>query len=326
LGEEADFVKVIIRTPARLHLGMLDLRGDLGRRFGSIGVAIQRPNVVVEASRAASWQVDGVEVERTQRVIDHFCRQYPLPAAARVCVQESIPAHVGLGSGTQLALAIGLALARLYELEIPLQEMAHYLGRGIHSGIGVAAFHSGGFVVDGGKGMEGGGVPPLLIRYPFPEGWFFVVAIPEPERKGVSGRDEAGAFRDLPSPSPDLVGCICRLLIMKMLPALIERRIVDFGEALTEIQRLVGDCFASQQVGGRFALPLAGQVIEHMLEQGAYGAGQSSWGPTVYGLVEGEREGERLMDEVRRFLRRHPTAAVFAVAADNVGHTVQTYS
>ncbi len=45
-------MKIVVKTPARLHLGMLDLNGELGRRFGSIGVAISRPNVVVEATRA----------------------------------------------------------------------------------------------------------------------------------------------------------------------------------------------------------------------------------------------------------------------------------
>jgi beta-ribofuranosylaminobenzene 5'-phosphate synthase len=314
---------VVVRAPARLHLGMLDLRGDLGRLFGSIGVTIQRPNVVVTATRASRWKVEGLEQERAERAIENFCRQYPLPGAAHIQVQESIPPHVGLGSGTQLALATGLALARLYELDLSVPEMAHHLGRGIHSGIGVAAFEGGGFVVDGGKAVEGGGVPPLLFRYPFPENWFFVVAISEPERKGVSGGDEASAFRHLPPPPPELVGGICRLLVMKMLPALIERRIADFGGAMTEIQKLVGDCFASQQEGGRFAIPLSGQVIEFMLRQGAYGAGQSSWGPTVYALVEGEREAERLVEEVRRFLRPHPTATVFAAAADNQGHIVQ---
>lgn len=315
---------VVVKTPSRLHLGMLDLAGELGRRFGSIGVTIQRPNVVVEASPAGTWQVEGVDQERTWGVIEQFCRHYPLPAAAHVRVPESIPPHVGLGSGTQLALATGVALAQLHGLHIPLREMAHRLGRGIHSGIGVAAFEEGGFVVDGGKAAEGDGVPPVLFRYPFPEGWFFVVAISEPERKGVSGGDETQAFRDLPPPPAELVGRICRLLVMKMLPALIERRIADFGGALTEIQRLVGDCFASQQAGGRFAVPLSGQVIEHMLRQGAYGAGQSSWGPTVYALVEGEQEAERLADEVRRFLLSHETATVFSVAAKNRGHSVYT--
>ncbi len=313
---------VVVKTPARLHLGMLDLNGDLGRHFGSIGVAIQWPNVIVEATRAAAWQVEGAEQERVWGAIEQLCQHYPLPGAAYIRLRESIPSHVGLGSGTQLTLATGVALARLYGLQIPLREMAHHLGRGVHSGIGVVAFQGGGFMVDGGVTAEGGGIPPLLFRYPFPAGWFFVVVIPEPERRGVSGMDEAQAFQALPPAPAEMVGRICRLLVMKMLPALIERRIADFGVAMTEIQRLVGDCFASQQSGGRFAMPLSGQVIEYLLQHGAHGAGQSSWGPTVYALVEGEQEAHRLVEDVRRFLRQHGTGIVFPVAADNRGHVV----
>jgi beta-ribofuranosylaminobenzene 5'-phosphate synthase len=313
---------VMVKTPARLHLGILDLNGDLGRHFGSIGIAIQRPRMTVEAARAAAWQVEGSEQERVWGVIEQLRKHYSLPGEAHIRVRESIPSHVGLGSGTQLALAIGVALARLYELQIPLREMARHLGRGIRSGIGVAAFQGGGFVVDGGVAVERGDIPPLLFRHPFPEGWFFVVVIPEPEHKGFSGVDEAQAFQALPPPPAEIVGHICRLLVMKMLPALIERRIADFGVAMTEIQRLVGDCFAPQQPGGRFAIPLSEQGIEYVLQHGAYGAGQSSWGPTVYALVDGRQEAHRLVEDVRRFLRQHGTGIVFPVRADNRGHIV----
>jgi beta-ribofuranosylaminobenzene 5'-phosphate synthase len=324
LGEETIAVTVVVKAPARLHLGMLDLNGDLGRRFGSIGVAIQEPKVVVEATHAGAWQVEGVEQARTWRVIEQFCQHYPLPGAAHIRVQESIPSHVGLGSGTQLTLAIGTVLASLYGLQLPLREMARDLGRGIHSGIGVAVFQGGGFTVDGGRAAERGGVPPLLFQHPFPEEWFFVVAIPEPERQGVSGIDEAQAFQALPPAPAEIAGRICRLLVMKMLPALIEQQIADFGAAMTEIQRLVGDCFASQQVGGRFAIPLSGQVIDYMLQHGAYGAGQSSWGPAVYALVLGEQEAHRLAEDVRYFLRPHGKGIAFAAAVDNRGHMVYT--
>jgi len=313
---------VVVKTPARLHLGMLDLNGDLGRHFGSIGVAIQWPNVIVEATRATAWQVEGAEQERVWGVIEQLCQHYSLPDAAHIRVRESIPSHVGLGSGTQLTLATGVALARLYRLQIPLREMACHLGRGVRSGIGVAAFQGGGFVVDGGVTAEGGMPPPLLFQHPFPEEWSFVVVIPEPECRGVSGMDEAQAFQALPPAPAEMVGRICRLLVMKMLPALMERRIADFGVAMTEIQSLVGDCFASQQSGGRFAIPLSGQVIEYMLQHGAYGAGQSSWGPSAYALVEGEQEAHRLVEDVRRFLLQHGTGIVFPVAADNRGHVV----
>ena len=42
-------MKVYVKTPARLHLGLIDLNGDLGRLFGGLGVAINCPNFVLEA-------------------------------------------------------------------------------------------------------------------------------------------------------------------------------------------------------------------------------------------------------------------------------------
>ena len=41
-------MKVYVKTPARLHLGLIDLNGDLGRLFGGIGVAIDYPNVTLK--------------------------------------------------------------------------------------------------------------------------------------------------------------------------------------------------------------------------------------------------------------------------------------
>jgi predicted sugar kinase len=35
---------VSVTVPARLHLGFLDLDGGLGRRFGSLGMALDGPS------------------------------------------------------------------------------------------------------------------------------------------------------------------------------------------------------------------------------------------------------------------------------------------
>jgi predicted sugar kinase len=40
-------------------------------------------------------------------------------------------------------------------------------------------------------------------------------------------------------------------------------------------------------------------VTEHAFARGAHGVGQSSWGPTVFALVEGERAGRALADSIR---------------------------
>ena len=50
-------VRVI--APARLHLGFLDLNGSLGRLFGSIGLAIDRPRTELVLKRARAFNGRG---------------------------------------------------------------------------------------------------------------------------------------------------------------------------------------------------------------------------------------------------------------------------
>jgi beta-ribofuranosylaminobenzene 5'-phosphate synthase len=317
-------VAVTIRTPARLHLGLLDMNGGLGRLYGSIGVAIERPNIVLEADLQKAGEgnglgVEGLDRERVTTYANHFLERYSLPGKVRLNLRSSIPAHVGLGSGTQLALAVGTALAQLGDLQLSVTELSLLMKRGVHSGIGIATFQHGGFVVDGGHPVDDSheAVPPVLFRHPVPEDWFFVVAIPK-ARPGLSGDIEQSAFQALPPAPAHLAEKICRQLVMKMLPALVESDIVRFGQALTQIQQLVGDSFTAVQ-GGQFANTVSGQIIAHMLEQGAQGAGQSSWGPTVYALVRGERQARLLEGEIREFLEANGGGDIFYTRADSQG-------
>lgn len=200
---------VTIRTPARLHLGLLDMNGGLGRLYGSIGVAIERPNVVLEANLQIAGEVnglvvDGLEQERVTTYANHFLEHYSLPGIVHLNLRSTIPAHVGLGSGTQLALAVGTALAQLGGLKLSATELSLIMKRGMHSGIGIATFQHGGFVVDGGHSVVEShqAIPPVLFRHPVPEDWFFVVAIPQ-ARPGLSGDVEQLAFQTLPpAPAP----------------------------------------------------------------------------------------------------------------------------
>ncbi|NIQ97303.1 MAG: GHMP kinase, partial [Desulfuromonadales bacterium] len=71
-------------------------------------------------------------------------------------VEEAIPEHVGLGSGTQLGLAVAAAMTRLHGLELDSSELLRRLDRGLRSGIGIGAFRMGGVLLDGGIGPDGG--------------------------------------------------------------------------------------------------------------------------------------------------------------------------
>ena len=153
-----NFVRV--SAPARLHLGFLDLNGATGRRFGSIGMAIDSHQTIVEAHYSeseASHDAPKHIQKKLKQLIDAFfsvfSKQIPLPKKhCKLVVKKLIPEHAGLGSGTQLALAVGTALCRLYNINAGNHVIATALDRGLRSGIGIATFNQGGFVVDGGLG------------------------------------------------------------------------------------------------------------------------------------------------------------------------------
>ncbi len=165
-------MKVYVKTPSRLHLGLIDLNGDLGRMFGGLGVGIDHPNVIIEAQSSADFSVTGHEAELVAALAKRFFNAYPAQPHVHIDVKAVIPAHVGLSSGTQLSLAIATALARLFNVKASIQELTVAMGRARRTGVGTAIFEKGGFVVDGGRAIPSPGVPakfpPLIYRQPFP--------------------------------------------------------------------------------------------------------------------------------------------------------------
>ena len=115
---------VFVETAARLHFGLLDLGGTLGRLFGGIGAAAPAPTLLLSASPAATLEVAGDDAAGraaafARRFLDSERAAIHRPGrAARLCVHRSLPPHAGLGSGTQLALAVGRALAELNEIDV----------------------------------------------------------------------------------------------------------------------------------------------------------------------------------------------------------------
>lgn len=306
--------KFWVKTGARLHLGQLDLNGSLGRLYGGLGLAIDQPQLELTAEKKSGLCIESPDFERNRvrLIAQQYLEHYSLPGA-KINIIQSLPSHSGLGSGTQLALALGFALTRLYGLQPSLLELAGVTDReGSRSGIGVAGFEQGGFLVDGGKPATARDkmnltetkfhVPPLLTRLPFPEEWAVILAIPNKEEK-MFGSKEEKVFKAMLPMEEHISGKISRLLLLKLLPALIEKDLEHFGQAVTEIQEYLGDYFTPAQ-GGRFATAQGAAVAEFMLAQGAAGVGQSSWGPTVYGFTD-EKNLAALAESTRNFMGDH---------------------
>jgi beta-RFAP synthase len=295
---------VTVDAPARLHFGILDLRGHLGRRFGGIGAAVPEPSVRLEAVRAGTLTAEGPDSGRAQEFARRYLEATALAsrtgAGAHLKIHRAIPPHTGLGSGTQLALAVGRALAELYGQPSEPTTLSRLLRRGRRSAIGTWTFALGGFVLEGGRRPEGEELAPLISRLPIPPEWRAVIAIPS-STSGLSGTAETRAFGALPPPAEREVERVAHLVLMQLLPALAEGDLTSFGAALTEVQRITGGWFAPAQ-GGRFSAGLTEELVERMAKFGAAGVGQSSWGPTAYGLAPHPDAGRDLAQRVRAFL------------------------
>ncbi|MEM4358895.1 MAG: hypothetical protein QXX43_02680, partial [Candidatus Caldarchaeum sp.] len=232
----------------------------------------------------------------------------------RITVLETIPAHVGLGSRTQLSLSVSTALCKANGLNPSTRVLAEALGRGSVSGVGVAVFENGGFVVDMPKRINSGRVSGYL-RMSFPGDWAFAVAYPLHD-KGPSDEQEAELFNRLPAMPDEKCASLSHLVLGKLLPALADKDAEEFGEALTELQKIVGSYF-SQVQGGVYKRPEPLKVLE---ECGALGLGQSSWGPAVYGFFSSFQDAEEAVSRTREQLG--DGWVVFATRANNKG--VQT--
>jgi len=290
----APVTHVLVHAPARLHLGFLDPDGHFGRRFGAIGCAVSGLDTVVSACRASDSAIEGAVDERAKALFESAMSVSGNVVPIRMTVQSRSPQHAGLGSGTQLALAIDTAVRRLAGQPCAPGCAAKRLGRGLRSGTGAALFEHGGLVVDGGVG-DGSKVPPLVSRLALPDDWR-VVLVRDEARQGLSGAAEKAAFRALQPLPEQTAGELCHRVLLGLLPAAAEGDFGAFSKHLGVLQEAVGSYFADSQ-GGLFLSEAVSGAVEYCRDRfGLSGTGQSSWGPTGFIFAPDQRTGERVVE------------------------------
>ena len=313
---------VKITTPSRLHFSLLDLNGALGRIDGGFGLAITEPNFHIIAEQATGIHLpSSVYRDRAAAVLERLQETYPFPGI-KLTFQSEIPMHCGFGSGTQLALSVAQSVNVLYQLGLDVQELAKVVGRGGTSGIGIAAFNTGGFIVDGGhrfpeqkasflpsSALGNISPPPVLLRYAFPDVPLLIV-MPNCDR--IYGDREIELFRTL-CPQPEWVAQkLSHILLMQILPALIEEDMHNFGKALNQIQT-----FGWKRVEIDAQGPELQLTLDFLRDSGAFGAGVSSWGSAI--CVVGENI-DKLKQDTETFLKTLPNGgSCFVTQANNLG-------
>jgi beta-RFAP synthase len=331
-----------IRAASRLHFGLLSLPpGELSpgarpaesadalptRHFGGVGLMVQDPGIRVAAQEAPSWSASGPLAERALAYAGRCAAALAAegagaaPPPLHLLVESTAPEHAGLGTGTQLGLAVAQALAAACGLtRCAAADLARWAGRGARSALGVHGFARGGLLVEAGK-TSPEALAPLVARVNFPEEWPIVLVLPG-EAQGLHGLGETQAFArlaadGLPQARTDR---LCRLVLLGLLPTLAERDLTAFGEALFEFNRLVGEAFRPAQ-GGVYAHRRSAEIVAFLRRQGIRGVGQSSWGPALFAVTPDLERTAALAQDLRRHFGL-PPGEVLVTGAANSGATV----
>ncbi len=301
-----------ITTPSRLHFGLIDFNGNLGRIDGGSGVAINNPRNVLLIKSARKFHVNGPDPAGIEKIARGICDKLgkPLPDL-EVTVEESIPAHGGFGSKTQMSLALAYAICKEYDMPYNgIEGLARLVGRGGTSGIGVRAFDKGGFILDCGHGFGEGReknscLPssasnakpaPQVLRCDIPDDWRFVLVMPLDD-EGSHGQSEVDIFQSSFPLDEVEIGRVCRVVLMQMVPGILEKDIETFGAAINRIQEI-----GFKNIEVKLKSPIVPNMLSIMNHAGSYGSGMSSFGPTVYGLTNSDKKAHEIQSAVSDYL------------------------
>ena len=287
--------RVRVCTGSRLHFGLL----DTVRPFGGVGVMLNTPSTEVVVSTADKFRCAHEYQDRIGPIaerIQHFNGAGTLPPC-RVEVLRTAPTHCGLGSGTQLALAVTESLCLHQALKVEQATIANTLAsRGQRSVVGTHGYWQGGMIYEAGDGEVGEKAIPENLNAVqecvcLPKEWRVAVLRPLDHEFPVSGQQEREKFSRL-KPAAEKVGHeLRRVVIEEIMPSAKRGQFNSFADATRTYNELSGQLFASVQ-GGSYNGKAVTRVIEWLSDRGVLGHGQSSWGPGVFAWFESQNSAE----------------------------------
>lgn len=314
--EESE-IDLQLTAPSRLQFGIIDMRGE-GRIHGSAGVAISYPRIRIRAKESSEVSVGGIRSSRAHDILRTLIKENNINSGVSIEFLEDIPEHSGFGSGTQLVLSLAAIVSKIFDLDFEAESVAVRFGRAQRSGIGVHAFLGGGFIVDGGHSPKKlNSVPPLIFRHPVPPDWIFVIGLPS-IKINYFGEKEKHAFQKIEPPPSEVIADVARTVLLQMIPSIIEKDIEGFGDAMTSMDTKFGSYWIKIQ-GGIYSHPRIEEAVNFLHDNGAIGVGQSSWGPALYGLAQGETQANKLSERLDKFLKERGGGKAFITKANNTG-------
>jgi beta-ribofuranosylaminobenzene 5'-phosphate synthase len=313
---------VKVNAPCRLHFGMFSFGRHDRSEFGGIGMMIEPPKIEVRISPADSFFACGDCADRVRDCVERLASAWRLESLPRCRIDvHSALNHVGLGVGTQLGLSVAAGLRQYLNLPpLAVETLATDVGRGMRSAVGTYGFRYGGLIVDRGK-LPGEQLGTLDRRLAIPASWRIVLVRPQ-DAERVSGSEEAQRFTRLPAIPENVTRDLWHIAHEELLPAVERDACSAFGDAVYRFGRIAGGCFAEAQ-SGPFATPAVEELVEKIRAFGIQGAGQSSWGPTVFAITSDQAEAQKLAEWLSRQLeyRQH---MIQIARPNNRGASIET--
>ena len=309
---------VYVHAPSRLHFGLLPLDRQARQGvFGGVGAMVDRPGIEIKISPSRRFEVCGPLHKRAREFAVNWAAETALTTQpdCRIEVLSAPTEHVGLGVGTQLALSVAAGLDAFYGESAlcpkRLDRLVLLLGRSRRSSVGALGFLHGGMIAHS--------VPRPSISHAcvhgIPDSWRFVLIRPL-GKIGLAGISESSAFDALPPASAILTNQMVEELNERLLPALVDRRFDDFSESLYRYGYGAGMYFSRRQ-GGAYNGPELEKIVHVVRSLGVLGAGQSSWGPTVFALLPNPAAADEFVAQLR--LRLGSADFDLCIAAPNNG-------
>ena len=293
----------LISSPARIHLGFLELNPKADRVFGSIGLAISKYKTKLKVRSSKEFNISSFSKDYSKKayeILGKLTKHYNF-SPCQINIIESIPSHCGLGSGTQLSLLIGKALLQISKKKINIKKLALILNRGNRSGIGIGCFEKGGFIIDAGKQKQKS-IPPIIFNQKWPMEWKLLLIF-DNKTSGIYGEQETQEFNKILNVDKNISLYNYKAVITKVIPSLFEKDFENFCLGIQEIQENTAKVFSKAQ-GGKYISKKIGKIFNHLEKKGIYGYGQSSWGPTGFIICKNLSYQEDILSEIKRFMRK----------------------
>ncbi|PPR38216.1 MAG: hypothetical protein CFH26_00213 [Alphaproteobacteria bacterium MarineAlpha6_Bin4] len=284
-----------IITPSRLHFGFIELNNSCHSKFGGIGLSIDKFHTKIIIKKNTKMKLKSKVSNKAQFFLTKFCKKNKIKSNFSINIEKSSPQHIGLGSGTQLALSIGTAISNLNNINLNIEEIAKILNRSSRSNVGLINFKHGGFLIDlkiSNKFYSN------IDKVFFPEEWKIILV--KDNDQGLHGKNEMEAFKKLKSLKKNNIN-LASLVLLEIYPSIIENNFDNFSKAITKLQNEMSKKFKSFQ-GGKFSSISVGNVLKFLKKKNVKGYGQTSWGPSGFAFFPNIEKAKQMQKKlIKRF-------------------------